>query len=110
MKILLATALILSASASAFADHTAFASKAEATPAATESTESKWKTSPYPPYTRNAAHVPAKSAKQSDASKRPASRYPAYTRNAPHAQPESSAVAVTAAGATSQKRSEVSDK
>jgi hypothetical protein len=108
MKILLTSVLIFSATASAFADHTAFVSKSAAAPTVTEvpnSTESL-----YPPYTRNAAHVSTvKSATQNDVSNRPASRYPAYTRNSPRPQP-TSARAVSAAGATSQKRSEVSDK
>lgn len=109
MKLLLTTALILAATAPVFADHTDFVPKTADVPAATEATDSKWKSSPYPPYTRNAAHVPAKPAKQADAAKRPASRYPAYSRNNPHAQP-TQPTAVSAAGATSQKRSEVSDK
>jgi len=110
MKLVLTTAIILSATASAFADHTAFVSKPAVAPVATEVTNSTRAPSLYPPYTRNAAHVATvNSAKQTGTSDRPASRYPAYSRNNSHSQPASTP-AVSVAGATSQKRSEVSDK
>lgn len=109
MKLLFTSVLILSVAGSAFADHTDFVPKKSTAPAAAEATDSGQWPSRYPPYTRNAAHVPAKPAKQSDASKRPASRYPAYSRNNPHTQPTATPVS-TAAGSNGQKRTEVSDK
>jgi hypothetical protein len=108
MKILLTSILIISATASAFADHTAFVPKSPAAPTVTEVPNST--ASVYLPYSRNSARVaPFKSATQNDISNRPASRYPAYTRNNPRSQP-TSAHAVSAAGANSQKRSDVNDK
>ena len=83
MKRFLTSVLILSATASAFADHTAFVPKPAASPVV-KSTNSARMPSRYQPYTRNQPHFErAKPAMQNEASNQPSSRYPAYSRNNP---------------------------
>jgi len=109
MKTLLASALILSAAVSAMADHTAFVPKPDAAPSVTETKKSKRAPSQYPPYTRNAAKIPAANSKRTPSSHSP-SLYPAYTRNNAHSQPTSATTQTSVAGATERKRTDVSDK
>src|SRR5881628_660703 len=101
MKFLFTSALILSVTASALADHTDFVPKPAETPATTEVKHTSHAPSLYPPYTRNGSRiVRTKSAKQSDTASQHPSAYPPYSRNNPHSQPASTP-AVSVAGTAS---------